>query len=423
MPPVRPKACASPSTSRSSDRRCPARSRPHRTCPRLARRGLGHPGHRISTNDSRPGSQLFVGDRVLVDRGGAPQPGPVRRALRRRRRPQRGRGAAQSGPGGGTAGRRARQTRLFVHELIGAEVRDRHGTVHRPRRRGRGESRARPARARRRRARSDGVRRVPRTRRRRDRPARRTVRPVTFRASTCSRSFPEYLAAPLTVSLVGSARESGLLDVRLHDPRDLHDRQAPRRRRRAVRRRRGHGDDARSRCSRRSRPPQPPRPLLPALGERATLRPDASRASWPRATGFSLICGRYEGVDQRVADHLLRRRAVGRRLRTGRGRGGRARRDRGRRPSGAGRARQRRLAGRGVVQRIAARVPAVHPAGGVPRLGSARGAAVGRSRPDRALARGASRCGGPGPGGRISCRSTRPRRALWPSSPTDQPPG
>ena len=31
--------------------------------------------------------------------------------------------------------------------------------------------------------------------------------------------FPEYLDAPLRVSIVGRARESGLLDVRLHDPR------------------------------------------------------------------------------------------------------------------------------------------------------------------------------------------------------------
>src|SRR6185436_7046277 len=32
--------------------------------------------------------------------------------------------------------------------------------------------------------------------------------------------FPDYLAQPLAVSLVGRAREAGLLDVRVHDPRD-----------------------------------------------------------------------------------------------------------------------------------------------------------------------------------------------------------
>ncbi len=32
--------------------------------------------------------------------------------------------------------------------------------------------------------------------------------------------FPEYLDTPLRVSLLGRAQETGLLDVRLHDPRD-----------------------------------------------------------------------------------------------------------------------------------------------------------------------------------------------------------
>ena len=47
----------------------------------------------------------------------------------------------------------------------------------------------------------------------------------------------------------------------------------------------------------------PPRPLLllSAAGGASTRR---GAGSWRRATGFSLLCGRYEGVDQRVADHL-----------------------------------------------------------------------------------------------------------------------
>ena len=69
------------------------------------------------------------------------------------------------------------------------------------------------------------------------------------------------------------------------------------------------------------------------------------RASWPTPGGFSLLCGRYEGVDQRVADHLLRRRAVGRRLRARGRRGGRAGRDRGRRPARARCDGQRRVGG------------------------------------------------------------------------------
>lgn len=114
--------------------------------------------------------------------------------------------------------------------------------------------------------------------------------------------FPEYLDAPLNVSLIARARERGQLDVRLHDPRDhTADRH------RTV-------DDA----------PfgggpgmvmmpeplfaavdavQPPRPvfLLSASGRPfdQTLAGDLAETD-----GFSLVCGRYEGVDQRVADHL-----------------------------------------------------------------------------------------------------------------------
>jgi tRNA (guanine37-N1)-methyltransferase len=90
--------------------------------------------------------------------------------------------------------------------------------------------------------------------------------------------FPGYLDAPLRVSLLGRARERGLLDVRLHDPRaaatDQH---------RSV-------DD-------------PPRPLflLSASGRRFD---HACARELAASRGFSLICGRYEGVDQRVADHL-----------------------------------------------------------------------------------------------------------------------
>src|SRR6476620_15583 len=47
----------------------------------------------------------------------------------------------------------------------------------------------------------------------------------------------------------------------------------------------------------------PPRPLylLSASGRRFDQRVAEELAAGP---GFSLICGRYEGVDQRVADHL-----------------------------------------------------------------------------------------------------------------------
>ncbi len=114
--------------------------------------------------------------------------------------------------------------------------------------------------------------------------------------------FPEYVNGPLHLSLVGRAAASGVLDVHVHDPRDATD------------------DPHRSIDDEpfgggpgmvmRAEPlfaaveaAQPARPLflLSASGRRFDQ-------SWARelagGSGFSLICGRYEGVDQRVADHL-----------------------------------------------------------------------------------------------------------------------
>ena len=42
----------------------------------------------------------------------------------------------------------------------------------------------------------------------------------------------------------------------------------------------------------------------PARPGRAGASTRPGRRSWPTGRGFSLLCGRYEGVDQRVADHL-----------------------------------------------------------------------------------------------------------------------
>ena len=104
------------------------------------------------------------------------------------------------------------------------------------------------------------------------------------------------------MSLVGKARAAGLLDVRVHDPRefttDVH---------RSV-------DDAPfGGGAGMVMTPEPlfaaveavapPRPLL--LLSASGRRFDQARARELAAgDGFSLLCGRYEGVDQRVADHL-----------------------------------------------------------------------------------------------------------------------
>jgi tRNA (guanine37-N1)-methyltransferase len=114
--------------------------------------------------------------------------------------------------------------------------------------------------------------------------------------------FPEYLERALEVSLVGRARELGLLDVRFHDPREhTADRH------RSV-------DDAPFGGG--AGMVMTPEPLFATVEAADLCRPllllSASGRTFDQAMahdlaggpGFSLICGRYEGVDQRVADHL-----------------------------------------------------------------------------------------------------------------------
>jgi tRNA (guanine37-N1)-methyltransferase len=114
--------------------------------------------------------------------------------------------------------------------------------------------------------------------------------------------FPEYLDGPLRASLLGRAREHGLIDVRVNDPReqtkDSH---------------RSMDDTPFGGGAGMVMMPEPlfaaveavdpPRPLLllSAAGRRFDQRMARHLAE---GGGFSLLCGRYEGVDQRVADHL-----------------------------------------------------------------------------------------------------------------------
>lgn len=114
--------------------------------------------------------------------------------------------------------------------------------------------------------------------------------------------FPDYLEGPLSLSLIGKARSSGLLDMRIHDPRvtttDRHHRV----------------DDAPvgggAGMVMMAEPlfasveaAQPPRPLL-LLGPGGRKFDQSFARELSKLDGFSLLCGRYEGVDQRVADHL-----------------------------------------------------------------------------------------------------------------------
>ena len=64
--------------------------------------------------------------------------------------------------------------------------------------------------------------------------------------------LPELIEPALTAGVVGRAREAGVITVDDGQPARLHARQAPHRRRHAVRRRPGHGDEARA-AARRDR--------------------------------------------------------------------------------------------------------------------------------------------------------------------------
>ena len=114
--------------------------------------------------------------------------------------------------------------------------------------------------------------------------------------------FPEYLDPPLRVSLLGRARAGGVLDVRLYDPR-------------AFTSDRHHSVDDEP-FGGGAGMVMTPEPLFAAVEALRPARPllllSASGRRFDQGfarelasgDGFSLICGRYEGVDQRVADHL-----------------------------------------------------------------------------------------------------------------------
>lgn len=121
--------------------------------------------------------------------------------------------------------------------------------------------------------------------------------------------FPGFFAGPLDYGIVRRAREARLVDVRVHDLRDFtHDRH------RTVDDRPFGGGEGMV---------LKPEPLFEAVeslaqpGEAPTdraaivllsasgklFRQDAARR-FARLDRIVLICGRYEGVDERVAEHL-----------------------------------------------------------------------------------------------------------------------
>ena len=116
-------------------------------------------------------------------------------------------------------------------------------------------------------------------------------------------ALPQILEAPLSASLLGRARERGLVDLAVHDLRDH-----------TTDRHRSVDDSpfgggagmvlSPEPVFRAVEAVRPPRPLylLDPGGRRFDQPMAAELATGP---GFSLLCGRYEGVDERVRRHLV----------------------------------------------------------------------------------------------------------------------
>ena len=237
---------------------------------------------------------------------------------------------------------------------------------------------------------------------------RRTRGPATAPPSHDPRdrrpdALPGDARGPLGASIPGRIQEQGLATIRVHDLRDWGLGPPPLRRRHAVRRGSGHGPA-----------PEPVAAALDALrrpdstvilldpgGEvfRQARAADLADATAPRLR-LPALRGRRRAhprrsstSSSRSATTSDRRRAPG------------ARRHRRGDPPAAGRDR-RRLDGRGVVLRRAARVPAVHAPAVVPRHGRPGDPDVGRPRRRRPLAHGSRRSSGRARAGR-TCSTTR----------------
>lgn len=112
--------------------------------------------------------------------------------------------------------------------------------------------------------------------------------------------FGDLVDGALGSSVIGRARQNGHLDLRLHDPRD-------------------HATDAHRSIDGTPfgggagmvmrpdvlvasiRAAEPPRPLF-ALSASGRRFDQAMARELAASSGFSLLCGRYEGIDQRVLD-------------------------------------------------------------------------------------------------------------------------
>jgi tRNA (guanine37-N1)-methyltransferase len=115
--------------------------------------------------------------------------------------------------------------------------------------------------------------------------------------------LPQLVQPVLAGSLLGRARESGVVDVRVQDLRDH-----------TTDRHRSVDDTpfgggpgmvlAPDPIFRAVEDVEPPRPLF-LLGPGGRRFDHALAADLAGGEGFSLLCGRYEGVDERVREHLV----------------------------------------------------------------------------------------------------------------------
>jgi tRNA (guanine37-N1)-methyltransferase len=116
-------------------------------------------------------------------------------------------------------------------------------------------------------------------------------------------ALPQLLEPVLSGSLLGRARERGLVAIHVHDLRDH-----------TTDRHRSVDDSPFGGGPGMVLSPepifaavevvQPPRPLL-LLGPGGRRFEQAWASELSDSPGFSLICGRYEGVDERVREHLV----------------------------------------------------------------------------------------------------------------------
>ncbi len=115
--------------------------------------------------------------------------------------------------------------------------------------------------------------------------------------------FPDLVAPWLDASLIGKARRCGVLDLRVHDLRSL-----------TTDPHRSVDDATFGGGPGMVLAPEPvfsaveavlpPRPLF-LLSPGGRRFDQALAGELAAREGFSLLCGRYEGVDQRIVDHLV----------------------------------------------------------------------------------------------------------------------